>query len=247
MVPGIIAMALANKGIITLDEPDQALPALMGALLPVGVKGLVVAGLLAALMSSLSSVFNSCSTVFTMDIYKRLKPQTSDHHLKRVGQIATIVMVILGMAWIPLMELISDKIYTYIQSVQAYISPPIAAVFLIGILWKRANATGALASLMTGLVLGVTRLVLEANKGSLDGILLTLASINFLHVAIFLFLICVAVLVIVSLLTEEPDEEKVAGLTMSARGAAAVGATAQAKWASIGVLVLIGVMWIYFS
>jgi len=247
VVPGIIAMALANKGMLTLDEPDQALPALMGALLPVGIKGLVVAGLLAALMSSLSSVFNSCSTVFTMDIYQRIKPKTSDHELKRVGQIATIVMVVLGMAWIPLMELISDKLYTYIQSVQAYISPPIAAVFLIGILWKRANAQGAIASLMTGLVLGVTRLVLEANKGSLDGVLLELASINFLHVAIFLFLICVAVLVSVSLLTEEPAEEKVAGLTMSARGTAVVGATSQAKLASIGVLVVIGVMWIYFS
>ncbi len=247
VLPGIIAMALAEKGALVLEQPDAALPALMGTLLPVGLKGLVVAGLLAALMSSLSSVFNSCSTVFTMDIYKQFKPDTSDHNLKRIGQIATIVMVVLGMAWIPLMELISDKLYTYLQSIQAYISPPIAAVFLLGLLWKRANATGAISSLLTGFVLGTARLVLEANKDSLDGTLLYLASVNFLHVAIFLFLICCAVLIGVSLATDEPEEEKIKGLTLASRGNAAVAASPVSRYASISVLVLVGIIWIYFS
>ncbi|NVJ71631.1 MAG: sodium/solute symporter [Alphaproteobacteria bacterium] len=248
VVPGIIAAVLASKGELTLDQSDQALPALMGALLPVGIKGLVVAGLLAALMSSLSSVFNSCSTVFTMDIYKQLKPETSDHNLKRIGQIATIVMVVLGMAWIPLMKLISSQLYTYIQSVQAYISPPIAAVFLLGVLWRRANAKGAFYSLIVGGLLGLVRLILEANKDGLSGFLYMVADANFLHVAIFLFVICSLVLVIVSLMSEEPDEAHVAGLTMAARGdAAAMRSSAQSRWASVGVIALVAALWIYFS
>ena len=123
---------------------------MIGSLLPAGLRGLVVAGLLAALMSSLSSVFNSCATLVTMDVYKRLAPHHSERRLVLVGQAATVLMVLFGLAWIPLMDVISGRLYVYLQSVQAYISPPIAAVFLIGVLWPRANARGALAALFTG-------------------------------------------------------------------------------------------------
>ena len=169
VVPGVIAYVLAQRGQLTLADPDSALPTLIGSLLPAGLRGIVVAGLLAALMSSLSSVFNSCATLVTMDVYQRLAPHHSERRLVLVGQLATVLMVLFGLAWIPLMDVISGQLYVYLQSVQAYISPPIAAVFLIGVLWPRANARGALAALFMGLVLGVGRLVLEVNEVSLSG------------------------------------------------------------------------------
>ncbi|MDZ4699746.1 MAG: sodium:solute symporter [Rhodothermales bacterium] len=215
VVPGIIAYVLAQSGQITLERPDAALPTLIGALLPAGLRGLVIAGLLAALMSSLSSVFNSCSTLIAWDIYKKWKPDTSDRTLVRVGQLATVLMVILGMAWIPFMGKISGQIFVYLQSVQGYIAPPIAAVFLVGIAWKRVNARGALASLLTGFVLGMGRLVAELSKDRLDGFLFTFADINFLHFAAYLFVVCVAVLVIVSLLTDPPPAANVHDLTFA--------------------------------
>ena len=165
VIPGMIAYALAQQGELELASPDQALPTLVGTLLPAGLKGLVVAGLLAALMSSLSSVFNSCSTLVTWDIYKKLHPQASERTLVRVGQLSTVVLVGFGLLWIPIMKLISGQLYQYLQSVQAYISPPIAAVFLIGVFWKRVNAQrGDRRRWCTGFVLGMARLVLELNK-----------------------------------------------------------------------------------
>jgi SSS family solute:Na+ symporter len=169
VVPGLVAAALAKQGRIELAQPDQALPTLVSALLPAGMRGLVVAGLLAALMSSLSSVFNSTSTLITLDLYKKLRPQASERRLVLVGQISTTVLVVLGLAWIPLMQLISGQLYQYLQSVQAYIAPPIAAVFLVGLFWKRVNAQGAMAALVSGFVLGMGRLVAELGKGSLSG------------------------------------------------------------------------------
>jgi SSS family solute:Na+ symporter len=213
VIPGVIAYALAQSGRLTLDVPDQALPTLIGVLLPVGLRGIVVAGLLAALMSSLSSVFNSCSTLITWDIYRKLHPGVSERRLVTVGQIATIFLVGCGLLWIPLMRLISGQLYQYLQSVQAYISPPIAAVFLIGVFWKRVNARGAIASLLTGFILGMGRLVAELNKSVLDGVLFTYADINFLHFAIFLFVVCSTVLIVVSLASPAPDRSKIAGLT----------------------------------
>ena len=181
VVPGVIAYCLAKSGQLELASPDQALPALVVALLPVGLRGLVVAGLIAALMSSLSSVFNSCSTLITLDIYKKLRPETPERKLVLVGQMSTVVLVALGLAWIPLMSNISGVLYQYLQSVQAYIAPPIAAVFLLGISWSRLNAAGAMASLLTGFGLGMGRLVLELNKESLSGVLQWYATINFLN------------------------------------------------------------------
>jgi solute:Na+ symporter, SSS family len=222
VLPGVIAFCLVKAGKLELDvenqaEADKALPTLVQQLLPVGLRGLVVAGLLAAIMSSLSSVFNSCSTLITWDIYKKLRPQASERQLVLVGQSATAVMVVLGLAWIPLMSRVSPQIYSYLQSVQAYIAPPITAVFFLGLLWKRINRHGAIVSLVAGFILGMGRLGLELTKDSYveETMLHRLATINFLHVAIGLLGICTALLVIVSLLTPPEDEKKLAGLTVS--------------------------------
>jgi SSS family solute:Na+ symporter len=213
VIPGVVAYALAKQGRIVLETPDQALPTLVGTLLPAGLKGVVVAGLLAALMSSLSGVFNSCATLITWDVYREARPRASERQLVLVGQASTAVLVGFGLLWIPLMRLISGTLYQYIQSVQAYISPPIAAVFLLGVFWRRVNARGAMTALVLGFVLGMGRLAAELFKGSLSGVLLLYADINFLHFAVLLFLICTAALVLVSLATPPPPYEKVAGLT----------------------------------
>ncbi len=244
VIPGVIAYALARSGRITLDAPDHALPVLVGALLPAGVRGLVVGGLLAALMSSLSSVFNSCSTLVTWDIYKKLHPSASEKQLVWAGQISTVVMVGLGLAWIPFMHLISGQLYQYLQSVQAYIAPPIAAVFLLGVFFKRVNGTGAMAAMISGFVLGMGRLVAELNKSALgDGLLFKFADINFLHFCFLLFATCSAVLVVVSLATRPHSDSQLRGLTFQTRGekAAIEGIALVAKGKKLN-LVLTGVL-----
>jgi len=179
-IPGLIAYAMLNSGQLNYESSDQAFPTLVKELLPSGMRGLVAGGLLAALMSSLSSVFNSCSTLFTMDIYKKIRPNKTEKELITVGRIATGVVVISGILWIPFMKIISGELYTYLQSVQAYIAPPIAAVFLMGIFWQRINSQGALACLVIGFSVGMTRLILEINKSSLTGFWYSVADLNFL-------------------------------------------------------------------
>ena len=188
----------------------------MRELLPSGIRGLVAGGLLAALMSSLSSVFNSCSTLFTMDIYKKLYPETSAKKLVFVGRIATGIVVLSGIMWIPFIKVVSGAgLYTYLQSVQAYIAPPIASVFLLGLFWSRINSNGALVALVGGFMAGMVRLGLEIKKTTLmvDGIWYKIADLNFLYFAIFSFLACVIVLISVSLFTDPPDLNKISGLT----------------------------------
>jgi len=259
VVPGILARALSEAGKLEVARPDHALPAMIQTLLPIGIRGLVVAGFLAALMSSLAAVFNSCSTLITWDVYRKLRPDSSERQLVWVGKISTIVLVGFGLLWIPFMQYISDQLYVYLQSVQAYISPPIAAVFLLGVFWRRVNSKGAIASLAAGFVLGLGRLVLELNKGSLDGVLLWYADINFLHFAIVLFAASTAVLVVVSLLTPAQSDEQLAGLTFATaalphRGGPSTDELPESDpawrrrdlWLSIGLAIAVGLVWFYF-
>lgn len=215
LVPGIIAYALSQKGMIELEKSDQAFTTLVTTLLPVGLKGLVAGGLMAALMSSLASVFNSCSTIFTIDIYKKLRPQTEEKKLLAVGKNATVLVVILGIIWIPIMNKIGGGVlYQYLQSVQSYIAPPITAVFLLGVLWKRVNAKAAIATLMSGLVVAALRIVAELSKDSLSGFAYEFATINFAHMAIFMFIFSAMVCVAVSLATNPPNYATISGLTL---------------------------------
>src|SRR5207253_154154 len=143
---------------------DIAYPTLIINLLPTGLVGLMIAALLAALMGAMSSVFNSASTLVTLDFYKKLRPQASEMQLVSFGRAATGIMVVLGLLWVPFIHLISSQLYIYLQSVQAYISPPIAACFILGILWPRLNGAGALSSLLTGFGLGAFRFVMELKE-----------------------------------------------------------------------------------
>jgi solute:Na+ symporter, SSS family len=217
VLPGIIAYALFRD---QLKTPDFAYPTLILNLLPVGLVGLVMAALLAAVMGAMSSVFNSASTLVTLDFYKKIRPQASEGQLVNFGRIATGIMVLLGLLWVPFIHYISSQLYIYLQSVQAYISPPIAACFVLGILWPRLNGSGAITSLLTGFVLGAARFILEladrAGGGQLESTSVGwLIKMNFLHYAIFMFVICSLVLVGVSLVTPAPDRGKLAGLTFA--------------------------------
>ncbi len=249
VLPGVIAYALSD-GQVT---GDKAYAWMVTTLLPSGLKGLVVAGLLAALMSSLSAMFNSTSTLLTIDIFQRLRPEADEKATVRFGRFATAAMVGLGLLWIPFIGLLSDeRMYVYLQSVQAYVSPPIAACFLFGILWKRVNGKGAIASLLTGLVLGALRFVLEiqhkitplANEW-----LRYLATVNFLHYAVFLFIVCSGVLVAVSLASEAPIRKKLTHLTFSEAGEIMWERT---RWhnvnvaASVALVILLVALWWVF-
>jgi SSS family solute:Na+ symporter len=186
-----------------------------------------------------------------------------------VGQASTVVLTAMALAWIPMMELVSTQIYQYLQSVQAYISPPIAAVFLLGILWKRVNSTGAIAALATGFVLGIARLVIELNKQSIgDGWLFWFGDVNFLHFALFLFIICSVVLVLASFARPMPPPARIAGLTLQTDSETEVYAEAVSiadagellpelssdhKWRradlvlSLFLAAVVGAIWIYFT
>src|SRR6266851_2466526 len=158
VLPGIIAFALFPDQVV---KPDYAYPTLVLNLLPVGLVGLVMAALLAAVMGAMSSVFNSASTLVTLDFYKKIRPQASERQLVMFGRAATGVLVLLGVLWVPFIRLISSQLFIYLQAVQAYISPPIAVCFIFGILWTRMNAAGAMTALVGGFVLGSARFVGE--------------------------------------------------------------------------------------
>ena len=229
LIPGIIAYALTLQNpemfnVIDsngIERADRAFPMLVTTLLPVGIKGLVAGGLMAALMSSLASVFNSCSTIFTIDIYKKIKPEKSEKYLVNIDKIATLVIVVLGIAWIPIMEKIGGGVmYQYLQNVQAYIGPPVTAVFLLGILWKRINAQASIVTLSAGLVLLIVRLSSEIYFQSeissgivVDSVFFEFATINFSHMAIFIFVFSALLCVTVSILTDEPDYSRIKGLS----------------------------------
>lgn len=267
LLPGLMGYALHQKGIITIPGQivngqtvlvgDKVFPVMVASLLPAGLRGLVVSGLLAALMSSLSSLFNSCASLFTIDIYEKIRPGSSERTLVTVGRIATAVVVVLGIVWIPVMPMISrGGLYQYLQSVQGYLAPPITAVFLLGIFFKRINARGAVTGLITGFIAGMGKLVIQAlvGSGQITGPewLVAIGRYNFLFASGWLLVISVAAVVAASLLSPAPDEKSIQGLTY-ATVSAAHRAENRASWNKRDVIATLGVsgavlaLYIYFS
>lgn len=253
-IPGVIAYAFLQNGMIefSLEDADQALPALITQVLPSGLKGLAIAGLLAALMSSLSSAFNSSSTLLTIDFYQKFRPNASEKDLVRFGRLATVILVVLSLGWIPFMDaLMGGGIFHYLQSIQAYISPPIAAVFLLGLFFKWINARGAIVALWTGFGIGVFRLVMEFmnNNGSIsiaeDSVLSYFLGINFLHFAFFLFLFCALVLMLVSKMSKPQAPKSLELVTFQ-------GTSGSFRWStdvvlSVVLVALVLILWWVFS
>ena len=234
IIPGIIFFALAKSGQVpalqqALFSPDgtllrdnaqKAFPLLVAYILPVGVRGLVVAGLLAALMSSLAGAFNASSTLFTIDFYSRLKKNVSQHQLVWVGRMATAVMVLIAILWIPIIRG-GKGLYDYLQGVQAYLAPPIFVVFFFGIFNKRLNAKGCLAALITGFGLGLFRLAVDTPVKLLHGFAYTQGSffwvinnIYFQYYSLVITIVCILVMIIVSYATQPPDYARISGLTL---------------------------------
>lgn len=224
LIPGMIAYALSHEGIVVngetfvLSTPDAAFPTLVAKLLPAGVKGLIVCGILAALMSSLASLFNSSSALFTIDFYQRFHPDTDPKKLVRIGQAATVVIVVLGIIWIPVMRSMGDVLYNYLQEVQSVLAPGIAAAFLMGIVWKRASAQGGMWGLIAGLAIGITRLSAKIwydfnpVEGDHNWFQYMFYDCNWLFFCGWMLLFCLAVVFVVSLLTKAPDPAKIQGL-----------------------------------
>jgi len=237
IIPGMIALALAKtgraEGLATMLGPDGAVardvaqgafPLMVREILPAGVRGLVVAGLLAALMSSLAGVFNACSTLFTMDLYQKFRPKATQHQLVWIGRVATTVMVLVGLLWIPVIQG-AKGLYDYLQGVQGYLAPPIFTVFFLGVFMKRLNAKGCLSALVVGFLLGAFRLAVDTpvalgmvgyEQGYVTGSFLWIVNnIYFQYYSAFIFLVCVVVMIAVSYATEAPEEHRLIGLTYS--------------------------------
>ncbi|MEM6765360.1 MAG: sodium:solute symporter [Bacteroidota bacterium] len=192
------------------DCPNMTYPVLLFKLLPHGLLGLVLAGLLAAMMSSVSATFNSASTLITMDFITKLRPNMTNEQLVRAGQISTLVLVVLAALWAPQIEKLGS-LFTYLQRVIAFTCPPVVAVFLAGLFWKRANGTGAIVSLLTGFIIAIFLLTLEVygSENELIGIWAAINEIHFLHKAAYLLLLCGFILVAVSLSTPPQSEQQV--------------------------------------
>lgn len=255
LIPGVVALVLKQRGELHWDTPDQAFPSLMMTLLPAGLRGLVAAGLMAALMSSLASVFNSCSTLFTVDIYQKINKNASEKQLVKVGRLATAVVVILGILWVPVIEkLAGGTMYSYLQNVQSYIAPPITAVFLMGIFSNRVNANGAIVTLYSGLAIATARLSLEVFKDSFytGSMLYQIADMNFLKFSSFFFLYCVATTILGSIFSTSGLKKNLSGLTLSTLTNGQIENNRSTfSWvditASVFVIVMVLFVMIYFS
>jgi len=247
LVPGLIAFALNEKGLIELTDSDAAFPTLVNQLLPIGLKGIVVGGLLAALMSSLAALFNSSAALFTVDFYKKYKPQASEKNLVFVGRMATIVIVALGIAWIPVMKGIGKVLYEYLQDVQSLLAPGIASVFLLGVFWKKATPAAGFAGLATGFVLGMIRLVFNVFADAVPEDTWYHAiwvAPNWLHYEIYLFGLCLLVIFVVSFFTERASEAQLVDVTYFSSTPEQRAATkaSYSNWDVINSIIIIGII-----
>jgi SSS family solute:Na+ symporter len=255
LIPGMIAAALKAKGVagFDFDTNDKAYGSLVTNLLPVGVKGIVVVGFVAALMTSLAAHFNSSATLFTIDFYKHYRPEASEHKLVWVGRVATITVVVLGLIWIPIMRGLGSVLYEYLQNVQSLIAPAIAAVFLLGVFNRRITPKAGEWGLLAGFFIGMLRLTLMIFQNSIspDSLIGQLLAINWLHFCLFLFFFTMALMVVISMFTPQAGEEKLKGITYFSQSPEQILETRN-SWSkldiitSLGVVLVCVVFYIYF-
>ena len=257
IIPGLICYALARSGKVPELSPmvgpdgvahpsisNGAFPMMVAYLLPSGIRGIVVAGLLSALMGSLAGVFNACSTLFTVDLYQKWNLKASQSQLVRTGRIATIVMIGIALAWIPVIKG-AQSLYGYLQAVQSYLAPPIFVVFFLGVFWKRMNGAGALWAMIVGFVLGLFRMMVDTpvtlgmagyEKGYPEGSFFWIVNnIYFQYFSVLITLVSAIVMIAVSYMTPEPDYSTIKSLTFGTTTAADKQASS-ASWSMKEVL-----------
>lgn len=253
LFPGMIAVGLADQGIIELESSDAAFPTLVTTLLPAGLKGLVVGGLIAALMSSLASLFNSTATLFTVDFYEKIRPDRSERHYTHVGRIATIAVVFLGIIWIPVMKSIADVLFEYLQTVQSLIAPAIAAVFLLGVFSNRITPAAGFWSLAIGTLVGGLKLALMVAEDhvGITGFLAAVNGLNWLYFCTLLFVSTIVLAFVISLFTKKAPEDQLQGITYAST-TAEQRQTDRASWNhwdvihSVIIVSIIAAVYIYF-
>ena len=262
LIPGMIASALRGKGVLLFTDNNEAYGSLVRTLLPIGVKGIVVVGFIAALMTSLAAHFNSSATLFTIDFYKIKRPNASEHQLVLFGRIATISVVILGLVWIPIMKSLGSVLYEYLQNVQSLIAPAIAAVFLLGVFNRKITPKAGEWGLLIGALIGLFRLCLMVfdpgtsfdaaqkmiTNPALRSGLFTILNINWIHFCIFLFFFTMAIMVVISMFTPKAGEQQLQGITYFSQSPEQVKETRD-SWSMIDVitsLVVVAVCVIFY-
>ncbi|XP_033643103.1 sodium/myo-inositol cotransporter 2-like [Asterias rubens] len=253
VMPGMISRVL-YPDVVACVDPDVCLaacnnaagcsnlayPLLVMKILPIGVKGLMLAVMLSALMSSLTSIFNSGSTIFTMDVWRNLRKFPSDAEMKSldlktrrkkelelmiVGRVFVLVLVCVSVLWVPVVQQSQGgQLFQYIQEISAYLSPPIASVFVLGIAWERINEQGAFSGLMCGLAVGITRMILDfiyekPACGMMDERPLVVQKLQFhyMYFALLLFGITCIVAICISYATRKVPKEYLYRLTYNTR------------------------------
>ncbi|NMD03098.1 MAG: sodium/solute symporter [Bacteroidales bacterium] len=266
LIPGMIAAALKAKGVLIFDANDEAYGSLVSTLLPIGIKGIVVVGFVAALMTSLAAHFNSSATLFTIDFYKHYRPDATEHKLVWIGRIATVSVVLLGLIWIPIMRSLGSVLYEYLKNVQSLIAPAIAAVFLLGVFTRKITPKAGELGLLIGALIGLFRLCLMifdpgtsfdsatqklVTDASLRSGIFTILNINWIHFCIFLFFFTMLIMVVISRFTPKAGEQQLVGITYFSQTPEQIKETRE-SWSAIDIitsLIVVGVcvmFYIYF-
>jgi SSS family solute:Na+ symporter len=261
IIPGMICFALVKSGKVPElsagFDAQNAFPLMVKNLLPPGLRGIVVAGLLSALMGSLAGVFNACSTLFTVDLYEKLRPGASQAQLVHTGRVATTIMVLIALLWIPVVQG-AHSLYDYLQSVQGYLAPPIFVVFFFGVFWSRLNAKGCLWAMIVGFALGLFRMLVDTPvtmklgsfaKGYTPGSFLWIVNnINFQYFSIIITVVSALVMVVVSYATPAQPFQQIKGLTFgTATDEDRARTRASWGWVEVAssVFILVCILWAY--
>ncbi|XP_058509908.1 sodium/myo-inositol cotransporter 2 [Solea solea] len=236
LLPGMISRILFTDDVACADPDvcneicgnpvgctDTAYARLVMELLPAGLRGLMMAVMIAALMSSLTSIFNSASTIFTIDLWKTFRSRASEWELMIVGRVFVLVLVVVSVLWIPVVQASQGgQLFIYIQSISTYLQPPVSIIFLMGCFWKRTNEKGAFWGLTIGLPVGCIRMVLDfiypaplCNEEDIRPAVIK--DVHYLYFSMLLSFITLIVVVVVSLATEKPKPEQISRLTWYTR------------------------------
>jgi len=269
LFPGIVVFAICSsdhalfeQGFNVLTNSEASFPMGVKYLLPAGLKGLIFGALMVGLVSSLSNVFNSCSSLYIQNYFIKENPNASHDQIHGTEQAATICMVLLAILWLPVLKFMTEAngLFYSLQQIQAYISPPIAAVFIFGVFNKKVNARGAIHALIIGCVIGISKLSLDIlcigyNQPGIDsllpigseGFMASIMSINYLYYAFFMFVLCSLILFVSSIKSEAPTDSGAEQLLYQN-----IGSTKDSKrsnyliWSVLLVVALV-VVWLIFS